>query len=95
MVQVHNKVWCGYRNKIFVINPKMMTVETTFDAHPRKESQVRPDLDLSEKNLNNMQTSLSRNFDARNQVLTRRINRSVITPAAAPILNMLLALMEL
>jgi len=41
MVQVHNKVWCGYRNKIYVINPKMMTVETTFDAHPRKESQVR------------------------------------------------------
>jgi hypothetical protein len=40
MVQVHNKVWCGYRNKIYVINPKMMTVETTFDAHPRKESQV-------------------------------------------------------
>ena len=41
MVQVHNKVWCGYRNKIFVINPKMMRVEATFDAHPRKESQVR------------------------------------------------------
>ena len=41
MVQVHNKVWCGYKNKIFVVNPKMMTVEATFDAHPRKESQVR------------------------------------------------------
>ena len=41
MVQVHNKVWCGYRNKIYVINPKMMKVEDTFDAHPRKESQVR------------------------------------------------------
>ena len=39
--QVHHKIWCGYRNKIFVINPQMMTVETTFDAHPRKESQVR------------------------------------------------------
>merc|ERR1719412_627607 len=41
MVQVHNKIWCGYRNKIFVISPQTMTVETTFDAHPRKESQVR------------------------------------------------------
>merc|ERR1719361_843020 len=41
MIRVHNKVWCGYRNKIFEINPRTMTVETTFDAHPRKESQVR------------------------------------------------------
>jgi len=41
MTQVHNKIWCGYRNKIFVISPQTMTVETTFDAHPRKESQVR------------------------------------------------------
>ncbi|KAB7494570.1 C-Jun-amino-terminal kinase-interacting protein 4 [Armadillidium nasatum] len=38
---VHNKVWCGYRNKIHVINPMTMCVEKTFDAHPRKESQVR------------------------------------------------------
>ncbi|XP_059079883.1 JNK-interacting protein 3-like isoform X4 [Tigriopus californicus] len=41
MLQVHNKVWCGYRNKIFVIDPRTMTVEKTMDAHPRKESQVR------------------------------------------------------
>ena len=41
MIRVHNKIWCGYRNKIFEINPKTMTVDNTFDAHPRKESQVR------------------------------------------------------
>ncbi|TKC50569.1 hypothetical protein EI555_011502, partial [Monodon monoceros] len=31
MTVVHDKVWCGYRNKIY----------KSFDAHPRKESQVR------------------------------------------------------
>ena len=41
MIQVQNKVWCGYRNKVFVVNPEMMKVESTFDAHPRRESQVR------------------------------------------------------
>merc|ERR1719273_1339872 len=41
MIRVHNKVWCGYRNKIFEINPRTMTVDATFDAHPRKERQVR------------------------------------------------------
>ncbi|KAK2575563.1 hypothetical protein KPH14_011279 [Odynerus spinipes] len=34
-------VWCGYRNKIHVIDPVTMTVECTVDAHPRRESQVR------------------------------------------------------
>ncbi|XP_076039839.1 JNK-interacting protein syd isoform X6 [Oratosquilla oratoria] len=38
---VHNKVWCGYRNKIHVVDPRSMSVENSFDAHPRKESQVR------------------------------------------------------
>ncbi|XP_071545131.1 C-Jun-amino-terminal kinase-interacting protein 4 isoform X20 [Panulirus ornatus] len=38
---VHNKVWCGYRNKIHVVDPRIMNVEKSFDAHPRKESQVR------------------------------------------------------
>ncbi|XP_062572105.1 C-Jun-amino-terminal kinase-interacting protein 3-like isoform X17 [Saccostrea cucullata] len=42
MTVIANKhVWCGYRNKIHVIEPKNMTIEKTFDAHPRKESQVR------------------------------------------------------
>ncbi|XP_044016774.1 JNK-interacting protein 3 isoform X2 [Aphidius gifuensis] len=34
-------VWCGYRNKIHVIDPILMTLECTVDAHPRRESQVR------------------------------------------------------
>ncbi|EDO47039.1 predicted protein [Nematostella vectensis] len=41
MAMVHDKVWCGYRNKIQVIHPRTMRVEKTFDAHPRHESQVR------------------------------------------------------
>jgi len=41
MVQVHSKVWLGYRNRIHVIDPRLMSVEASFDAHPRKESQVR------------------------------------------------------
>ncbi|GAB6019442.1 hypothetical protein CHUAL_001023 [Chamberlinius hualienensis] len=41
MTVAHNKVWCGYRNQIHVIDPKTMTIEKSFDAHPRKESQVR------------------------------------------------------
>ncbi|XP_015120367.1 JNK-interacting protein 3 isoform X8 [Diachasma alloeum] len=34
-------IWCGYRNKIHVIDPILMTLECTVDAHPRRESQVR------------------------------------------------------
>lgn len=41
MSVVHDKVWCGYRNKIYVIQPTAMKIEKSFDAHPRKESQVR------------------------------------------------------
>ncbi|KAM9392791.1 sperm associated antigen 9a isoform 1-T1 [Pholidichthys leucotaenia] len=41
MTVVHDKVWCGYRNRIYVIQPKAMRIEKSFDAHPRKESQVR------------------------------------------------------
>lgn len=41
MTVVHDKVWCGYRNKIYVVQPKAMKIEKSFDAHPRKESQVR------------------------------------------------------
>uniref|UniRef100_W5MYQ3 C-Jun-amino-terminal kinase-interacting protein 4 n=1 Tax=Lepisosteus oculatus TaxID=7918 RepID=W5MYQ3_LEPOC len=41
MSVVHDKVWCGYRNKIYVVQPKAMKIEKSFDAHPRKESQVR------------------------------------------------------
>ncbi|KAG7459381.1 hypothetical protein MATL_G00209990 [Megalops atlanticus] len=41
MTVVHDRVWCGYRNKIYVVRPKTMRIEKSFDAHPRKESQVR------------------------------------------------------
>nr|XP_046271200.1 C-Jun-amino-terminal kinase-interacting protein 3 isoform X10 [Scatophagus argus] len=41
MAVVHDKVWCGYKNKIHVIQPKSMQIEKLFDAHPRRESQVR------------------------------------------------------
>ncbi|XP_040290778.1 C-Jun-amino-terminal kinase-interacting protein 4 isoform X4 [Bufo bufo] len=41
MTVVHEKVWCGYRNKIYIVHPKTMKIEKSFDAHPRKESQVR------------------------------------------------------
>jgi hypothetical protein len=44
MVQVHSKVWLGYRNRVQVLDPRLMCVEASFDAHPRKESQV--DIDL-------------------------------------------------
>ncbi|XP_054718244.1 C-Jun-amino-terminal kinase-interacting protein 4-like isoform X2 [Uloborus diversus] len=41
MIVVHNKIWCGYRNTIHVFCPKTLSIEKSFDAHPRKESQVR------------------------------------------------------
>ncbi|XP_057314683.1 C-Jun-amino-terminal kinase-interacting protein 3-like isoform X2 [Hydractinia symbiolongicarpus] len=41
MTQVQDHVWCGYRNKVQVINPRTMKIEKSFDAHPRRESQVR------------------------------------------------------
>jgi len=44
MVQVHSKVWLGYRNRIQVLDPRLMCVEASFDAHPRKESQVSSSL---------------------------------------------------
>ncbi|XP_068613385.1 C-Jun-amino-terminal kinase-interacting protein 4-like [Brachionichthys hirsutus] len=41
MTVVHDKVWCGNRNKIYVVQPKAMRIEKSFDAHPRQDSQVR------------------------------------------------------
>uniref|UniRef100_A0A3Q3VXJ0 Uncharacterized protein n=1 Tax=Mola mola TaxID=94237 RepID=A0A3Q3VXJ0_MOLML len=41
MTVVHDKMWCGYRNKIYVVQPNAMKIEKSFDAHPRKDSQVR------------------------------------------------------
>lgn len=31
MTVVHDKVWCGYRNKIYVIQPKAMKIEVQID----------------------------------------------------------------
>ncbi|XP_037087936.1 C-Jun-amino-terminal kinase-interacting protein 4-like [Pollicipes pollicipes] len=41
MTVVQENVWCGCRNRVHVINPKTMQVQTSFDAHPRRESQLR------------------------------------------------------
>ncbi|XP_043188191.1 C-Jun-amino-terminal kinase-interacting protein 4-like isoform X14 [Amphibalanus amphitrite] len=41
MTVVQDSVWCGCRNRVHVINPKTMQVQTSFDAHPRRESQLR------------------------------------------------------
>ncbi|XP_047524106.1 JNK-interacting protein 3 isoform X2 [Pieris napi] len=34
-------VWCGYRNKVHVIDPRACTLLHTLEAHPRQESQLR------------------------------------------------------
>jgi len=38
---VGDKVWCGYRNKVHVLDPKDLKIVHSLEAHPRKESQVR------------------------------------------------------
>ncbi|XP_076468439.1 C-Jun-amino-terminal kinase-interacting protein 4-like isoform X5 [Babylonia areolata] len=40
-VVANSRVWCGYKNKVHIIRPQDMVIEKQFDAHPRKESQVR------------------------------------------------------
>ncbi|KAL8585682.1 hypothetical protein ACOMHN_053180 [Nucella lapillus] len=40
-VVANSRVWCGYKNKVHIIRPQDMAIEKQFDAHPRKESQVR------------------------------------------------------
>ncbi|XP_045029277.1 JNK-interacting protein 3 isoform X2 [Daphnia magna] len=41
LTRVHSTVWAAFRNKIAVIDPESLRVETCFEAHPRKESQIR------------------------------------------------------
>ncbi|XP_076263053.1 JNK-interacting protein syd isoform X4 [Rhynchophorus ferrugineus] len=41
LVVVGDKVWCGYRNKIHVVQPRELKVIHTLEAHPRRESPVR------------------------------------------------------
>ncbi|KAG5900685.1 hypothetical protein JTB14_005949 [Gonioctena quinquepunctata] len=38
---VGDKVWCGYRNKIHVLQPHDLKIIHTLEAHPRRESPVR------------------------------------------------------
>lgn len=41
LLVVNDKVWCGYRNKIHVLQPENMQIVHTLEAHPRRESPVR------------------------------------------------------
>lgn len=41
LINVNENVWCGCRNKIFVINPDEFKLLSTIEVHPRKENQVR------------------------------------------------------
>ncbi|KAF8764752.1 C-Jun-amino-terminal kinase-interacting protein like [Argiope bruennichi] len=41
MTVVDKNIWCGYRNCVHVIDSETLSVIESFDAHPRKESQVR------------------------------------------------------
>lgn len=38
---VADKVWCGYRNKVTIMDPISLKLVRDLTAHPRKESQVR------------------------------------------------------
>lgn len=38
---VSDKVWCGYRNKIHVLEPQELKIIHSLEAHPRRESPVR------------------------------------------------------
>ncbi|XP_077106812.1 C-Jun-amino-terminal kinase-interacting protein 4-like isoform X2 [Ranitomeya variabilis] len=38
---VYGDVWCGYRNRIYVMDPRMAKTKIWFEATPRPESQVR------------------------------------------------------
>jgi len=41
LTRVHSNVWAAFRNKIAVIDPETLRVQACFEAHPRKESQIR------------------------------------------------------
>lgn len=39
MAVVHDKVWCGYKNKVHVIQPKSMQIEVSYEplSHHHKQ----------------------------------------------------------
>lgn len=41
LTRVHSNVWAAFRNRIAVIDPETLQVRSTFEAHPRRESQIR------------------------------------------------------
>ena len=41
LTRVHSTVWAAFRNKVAVIDPQTLRVGDCFEAHPRKESQIR------------------------------------------------------
>ncbi|XP_060519194.1 JNK-interacting protein 3 isoform X2 [Cylas formicarius] len=41
LTAVGDKVWCAYRNKIHVLDPREMKVVHTLEVHPRRESTAR------------------------------------------------------
>ncbi len=41
VINVNENIWCGIRNKIFVLNPTEFKLGSTIEVHPRKENQVR------------------------------------------------------
>lgn len=41
VVNAGRRVWCGYKNKVLVVDSKTLDVLDTFEVHPRRESQVR------------------------------------------------------
>nr|XP_014353028.1 PREDICTED: C-Jun-amino-terminal kinase-interacting protein 4-like [Latimeria chalumnae] len=41
MVAVGNRVWCGYRNRVYVVDPRAAKVERWFEVTHHSESQVR------------------------------------------------------
>lgn len=41
LAAVASTVWCGYRNKVHVLDPVKLSIIHSLEAHPRRESQVR------------------------------------------------------
>lgn len=38
---VYDNVWCGCRNKIYIVDPSELNVPAVIEVHPKKENQVR------------------------------------------------------
>ncbi|KAI3387356.1 hypothetical protein SNEBB_003876 [Seison nebaliae] len=41
IMAVQNNLWCSYRNYIFIINPLTLKVIHYFEAHPKKDAQIK------------------------------------------------------